>query len=81
MKKLFIIPFIFTSCLTSNKIYYSENNKKCIHNLETMMTWLQQDYRNGDIPRYVADNYMLVLQNTRCSLYKKEKIKNKECTK
>ena len=45
-----------------------------------MMEWLQQDYANGDIPLYVADNYMIVLQNSRFSLYKKEKKILKECS-
>ena len=76
MKKVVIlISLLTTSCLVENRIYYSTNQKKCIHNLETMMEWLQEDYASGDIPRYVADNYMLVLQNTRCSLYKKQKLK------
>jgi hypothetical protein len=70
---------ILSSCKTTNKIYYSKNIDKSIHNLETMMEWLQQDYNNGDIPRYVADNYMIVLQNTRCGLYKKTKQIKKEC--
>ena len=67
------------SCINTKKIYYSKNINKCIHNLETMMDWLQEDYASGDIPHYVADNYMIVLQNTRCSLYKKTKQIKNEC--
>ena len=80
MKKIIILISLFTtSCLVQDRIYYSKNQKKSIHNLETMMRWLQEDYANGDIPKYVADNYILVLQNTRCSLYKKQKLKHKDC--
>jgi len=83
MKKLIITGLILTatSCISKSKIYYSTNRNKCIHNLETMMDWLQEDFAAGNIPRYMADNYMLVLQNTRCSLYKKNKLKHAECTK
>ena len=72
MKKLLILLSL-SSCTTVNKVYYPLNIKKCIKNLETLQKWLQQDYENGAIPRYVADNYMLVLQNTKCGLLKKTK--------
>ena len=48
MKKL-ILLLALSSCTTPNKIYYTENVDKCIHNLNEMQRWLQQDYANGDI--------------------------------
>ena len=70
MKKILIaVTILLSSCvLKRNKIYYSKDVDKCIHNLNEMQKWLQQDYANGDIPRYVADNYMIVIVNTKCSL-------------
>ena len=70
MKKL-ILLLALTSCTTKNKIYYSTNVNKCIHNLNEMQRWLQQDYAAGDIPEHVANNYMIVIINTKCSLSKK----------
>ena len=63
-----------------DRIYYSKNVDKCIHNLNEMQKWLQEDYANGDIPRYVADNYMIVIINTKCSLALKYNKKITDCT-
>ncbi len=78
MKKL-ILLLALTSCTTKNKIYYSTNVDKCIHNLNEMQRWLQQDYANGDIPEHVANNYMIVIINTKCSLSKKYGKKTEDC--
>ena len=81
MKKAFIYLFLLSitcSCYRTNVIYYSKNIKKTIHNLEEMERWLRQDYENGDIPEYIAHNYMVVLVNSKCSLYKKLDEKSKE---
>jgi hypothetical protein len=78
MKKLILI-LALSSCTTQNKIYYSKNVDKCIHNLNEMQRWLQEDYANGDIPKHVAHNYMLVIINTKCSLSKKYAKKTKDC--
>ena len=43
-----------------------------------MERWLRQDYENGDIPEHIAHNYMVVLVNSKCSLYKKLDEKSKE---
>ena len=82
MKKILIaVTILLSSCvLKRNKIYYSKDVDKCIHNLNEMQKWLQQDYANGDIPRYVADNYMIVIVNTKCSLALKYNKKVKDCT-
>jgi len=79
MKKLLILLSL-SSCTTQNKIYYSTNVDKCIHNLNEMQRWLQEDYSNGDIPKHIANNYMIVLVNTKCSLYKKIDEKHSDCT-
>jgi len=81
MKKVLIsITILLSSCsYKSNRIYYSKSVDKCIHNLNEMQRWLQQDYANGDIPKHVANNYMIVIVNTKCSLYKKYGKKTKDC--
>ena len=33
-----------------------------------MIEWVKNDYLAGDVPRYIYDNYMLVLKNTEYSL-------------
>ena len=81
MKNLILVAavLILTSCYRTNRIYYSKNINKTIHNLEEMQRWLQQDFANGDIPKHVADNYMIVLVNSKCSLYKKIGNNESEC--
>ena len=65
MKKLLISAILLAGCTTKNKIYYSKNIDKCIHNLNEMQKWLQEDYQDGLIPRNCAQNYMIVLINTK----------------
>ena len=81
MKKLLIcMTILLSSCsYKTNRIYYSKNVNKCIHNLNEMQRWLQEDYAIGDIPKHVADNYMIVIVNTKCSLYKKIKEQHEDC--
>jgi hypothetical protein len=78
MKKLLILLSL-SSCTIENKIYYPANVDQCIHNLNEMQRWLQEDYANGDIPKHVAQNYMLVIINTKCSLSKKYAKKTEDC--
>lgn len=74
MKKLLLIPLILTGCNKGmTKIHYSKNINKCIENLEHMEHWLMQDYESGRIPRDIAENYAVVLINTRYGLIKKQK--------
>ena len=82
MKKILIaVTILLSSCAVKrDRIYYSKNVDKCIHNLNEMQKWLQEDYANGDIPRYVADNYMIVIINTKCSLALKYNKKITDCT-
>lgn len=81
MKLLSYILLVLTlqSCLVKNRIYYSKSIKKSIHNLEQMQRWLQEDYSIGDIEHRCANNYMVVVINTKCSLYKKIKEKHEDC--
>ena len=75
------MTILLSSCsYKTNRIYYSKNVDKCIHNLNEMQRWLKEDYAIGDIPKHVADNYMIVIVNTKCSLYKKIKEQHKDCT-
>ena len=67
------------SCKVQNRIYYTKNIDKCIHNLNQMQRWLQEDYQAGEITEQVANNYMIVIVNTKCSLYKKIKEKHTDC--
>ena len=67
------------SCKVQNRIYYTKNIDKCIHNLNQMQRWLQEDYQAGEITEQVANNYMIVIVNTKCSLYKKVKEKHTDC--
>ena len=79
MKKLLIIPFIVAGCHKGmTKIHYSSNIDKCIENLEHMERWLERDYQEGKIPHDVANNYAIVIVNTKYGLIKKqEKLKKK----
>ena len=80
MKKIILLSLIlFSSCNSTNKIYYSNNVKKCIHNLNEMQRWLQEDYIANQITEQAANNYMIVVINTKCSLYKKIKEKHIDC--
>ena len=47
--------------------------KKSIHNLEVLESWIHRDLENGDIPKKLADEYMIAVTNTRLSLKKKYK--------
>ena len=76
---LLIVVLLFTSCYKTNRIYYTKNIKKTIHNLEEMQRWLHQDFESGDIPKHIAENYMVVVINSKCSLYKKLKESNTDC--
>jgi len=79
MKKL-IIPILFlASCSPkyTRTIYYSDNVKKCIKNMEVLEDFVKQDYLSGKIPKDVATNYWLILEKTKYSLTKKyNKINN-----
>ena len=82
MKKIiFILGLIIlnSSCLQQNRIYYSISIKKTIHNLEEMQRWLHEDYEYGEISEQVANNYMIVVINSKCSLYKKIEEKHEDC--
>lgn len=76
---IIVLVISLTSCLQRNRIYYSNNIKKSIHNLEQMQRWLQEDYSAGQITHQAANNYMIVVVNTKCSLYKKIKEKHTDC--
>jgi len=80
---LWLISIIFLTIGCTPKgyttIHYSKNINKCIENLENLENWLQQDYENGDIPRHIAQNYMIVIINTKCGLKKKIKSKDNDC--
>ena len=74
MKKLLLIPLIITSCHKGmTKIHYSKNVNKCIENLEHLEQWLQRDYDDGRIPYYIAENYAIVIVNTKYGLIKRQK--------
>ena len=74
------VVLLFSSCSVFNKfksdntVYYSKNINKSIHNIEVLQRWIEEDYQAGLIPKNIANNYFLVLENTKMGLYKKEKI-------
>lgn len=77
--KFSLLFLIFSSCSVLDgfknydTIYQTKNINKSIHNLEVMEKWVEEDYQAGLIPRSVANNYFLVLENTKKSLFKKQK--------
>tara|TARA_A100001201_G_scaffold208_1_gene575 strand:- start:632 stop:880 length:249 start_codon:yes stop_codon:yes gene_type:complete len=80
MKKLIIpVVLLLSSCkLQQDKVYYSNRVKKCIHNLEQLENFIQQDYLEGQIPLYAANNYLTVVRYTKCSLLK-DSVKKDDC--
>ena len=73
MKKITITIAILlmSSCkLEQGSVYYSNNLKKCVHNLEQLENFIQQDYYNGEIPKFAANNYLTIVKYTKCSLLK-----------
>ena len=55
--------------------WYSKNLNKVIENIETMENWVKDDYLNGDIETYCANNYLLLLENTKLSIQKHKDYK------
>ena len=83
MKSVIILVSIvlFSSCQVLNRkqydtIYVSKKVDKMIHNLNVMEDWLDYDFRNGRISEDIANNYYIVIENTRESL-EQFKEKNK----
>ena len=71
MKKIFITILLLTSCNKNyDTIYYTKSVKKSIHNLNVMENWIKKDYENGDLPEWIANNYLLNVEYTRISLEK-----------
>tara|TARA_R100000278_G_scaffold2427_3_gene4713 strand:+ start:160 stop:459 length:300 start_codon:yes stop_codon:yes gene_type:complete len=72
MKKLLIsVGLLLLVSSSPNKgdvIYCRPEIKSCIHNLNTLKSWLIYDYKSNKIPSYVYEEYLLVLNNTSLSL-------------
>ena len=72
MKKIIIIEQIarnFNSLSQEyDRIYCEKDIEAARRNMSTMIQWVKDDYLAGDVPRYIYDNYMLVLRNTEYSL-------------
>jgi|10_taG_2_1085330.scaffolds.fasta_scaffold76338_3 hypothetical protein len=79
MKKLLLLTLL-TSCAPKSYevIYYTKNVKKSIHNLEILEEWVIKDYVDGNIPLWIANNYITTLEITRESLNKKYKKYDKD---
>ena len=58
----------FSQDIYYDSIYLEKDIEACRRNVYTMRVWVKDDYLAGDIPRYIYDNYMLVLENTERSL-------------
>jgi len=72
MKKIIISVFIFLNLNSFSQeydtIYCEKDIEAARRNMSTMIQWVKDDYLSGDVPRYIYDNYMLVLTNTEYSL-------------
>lgn len=84
MKKLIISSILVavTSCNVIPKkgydtIYVSKDIDKMIHNLDVMEDWLNYDLNNDRIPVDIANNYYIVIENTRESLIQLQTKYNK----
>ena len=85
MKKIIIsgILIAMTSCNVIPKkgydtIYVSKKIDKMIHNLDVMEDWLNYDINNKRIPLDIANNYYIVIENTRESLIQLQTKYNKQ---
>tara|TARA_R100000278_G_C5328104_1_gene113663 strand:+ start:122 stop:313 length:192 start_codon:yes stop_codon:yes gene_type:complete len=63
MKKIIAI-LMLTSCTIQ---------QKTTKDLKTLQTWIQQDYRAGEIPYANANNYYIILESIIYNIEKKEK--------
>ena len=71
MKKIIISISLFISLKRFSQtgiVYCRPEMKYCIHNLKEMKKWLVYDHQNNQIPDYVFQEYLLVLEHTRRSL-------------
>jgi hypothetical protein len=72
MKKIIISVFMFLNLNSFSQeydtIYCEKDIEAARRNMSTMIQWVKDDYLYGDVPRYIYDNYMLVLTNTEYSL-------------
>ena len=82
MKKyglLIILATWLTSCIQTNKIYYSKNINKWVHNLEQIEKYIQEDYMNGYIPKDIANNYLTIIRYTKCSIEIENGVDKVDC--
>lgn len=70
---------LLSSCLQTNKIYYSKNMNKWVHNLEQIEKFIQEDYMNGYIPKDVAHNYLTIVRYTKCSIEIENGVDKVDC--
>jgi hypothetical protein len=70
--KIILLIFISLNSYSQEEYYdsiYCERDiEACRRNVHTLKDWVEQDFLAGDKPRYVYDNYMLVLRNSEYSL-------------
>jgi len=59
---LLMFPIIYFS-QESDSIYVSKDFNKAIANIRTIKVWLNDDYLNNNIPRYIYDQFIIVLEN------------------
>mgnify|MGYP001225163752 FL=1 len=73
MKKIIFLLLLSSCSVNKDNIFYTKSVKKSIHNLEVLESWIHRDLENGDIPKKLADDYMIAVTHTRLSLEKKYK--------
>ena len=70
MKKILIISLIsMSSCSTTFNVE-QKNIKSFQKNIKQIEQWLYIDYEAGDIPEYVASNYLFLIKETQKDLNK-----------
>ena len=70
MKKITISIFMFFSLnsycqsVGYDSIYVEKDVEAVRRNISTMKSWLNQDYKDGNIPLWIYDQYYLMLKTT-----------------
>jgi len=72
MKKILITTLLFSSC-TVSQMYHKPSYKNSVRNIEVMMSWLENDVKNGLLRKDVAQNYYQLLEVTHYGLTKNNK--------
>jgi len=70
MKKILIISLISLSSCSTTYDLGQKDIKSFKKNIKQIEKWLYIDYEAGDIPEYVASNYLFLIKETQKDLNK-----------